>query len=301
MTEKQLPSEKYRLTVIVTTCNRVRLLRRCLHSIFMQPFVREVIVVDDNSSDTTMRYIRILKRSVGKLVYIRNEFNRGACYSRNVGIENANSTYITFVDDDDYLLPDRFGSMLELFKSKSYSFISSGRLADLNYGEIIKASPGQFFGDIFIRNISMLNQIDIGFIAEKRKLLQIGGFDPSLPCFHDWDIVIRLINEFGSGFKINKFSYVVNERSDLTRITNKARQRDGFIAIKVKHGSKIDKKSKIILNWEIKYRTHRINLSDFSFIADCFMTRSLRPVYLFFKKYFNLLFVYFLVLVDKCT
>ena len=41
-----------------------------------------------------------------RIVYIKNEENKGAFYSRNKGALNAKGEYIHFVDIDDYLLND---------------------------------------------------------------------------------------------------------------------------------------------------------------------------------------------------
>ncbi|WP_407245465.1 glycosyltransferase [Klebsiella pneumoniae] len=37
-----------------------------------------------------------------RIKYLRNDINRGACYSRNKAISVASSEYITGCDDDDY-------------------------------------------------------------------------------------------------------------------------------------------------------------------------------------------------------
>lgn len=275
------------LTVVITTHNRVRLLRRCILSVLPQKYVKEIIIIDDNSTDATTRYITKLRKYYTIIHYKKNENNYGACYSRNAGIMEAKSRYITFIDDDDYVLPGRYDEMLALFRDNNYSFISSGRLADINYGSKIVPAPGQIFGEISISELSKNNHIDIGFIAEKNTLEKIGGFDLSLPCFHDWDIILRLIHNCGIGYKIKKFNYMVNERQDSSRITNHQTHKIGFQAIKNKHGEKFDEKSNIFLDCEIRYRSSGLTFSDLKFIFECLVTRSPRPAYLFFKKVFN--------------
>ncbi|MBO2029624.1 glycosyltransferase family 2 protein [Klebsiella pneumoniae] len=77
-------------------------LKRCLNSIKEQTIRDiEIIVVDDNSNDDSFIY-EIWCEKDTRIKYLRNDINRGACYSRNKAISVASSEYITGCDDDDY-------------------------------------------------------------------------------------------------------------------------------------------------------------------------------------------------------
>ncbi|MCM0837881.1 glycosyltransferase [Klebsiella pneumoniae] len=92
------------VTVYITTCNRLELLKRCLNSIKEQTIRDiEIIVVDDNSNDDTALFMKSECEKDTRIKYLRNDINRGACYSRNKAISVASSEYITGCDDDDYL------------------------------------------------------------------------------------------------------------------------------------------------------------------------------------------------------
>ncbi|MCP6324099.1 glycosyltransferase, partial [Klebsiella pneumoniae] len=67
----------------------------------------EIIVVDDFSRDETSQYVKQKCNEDKRIIYVRNEKNMGACYSRNIAIQMAKGKYITGLDDDDYFLPER--------------------------------------------------------------------------------------------------------------------------------------------------------------------------------------------------
>lgn len=89
-----------KFSVVITTYNRLDLLRRAIDSARRQTLPCEVVVVDDCSSDETESYVRSLGDSV---VYHRNQVNQGHAAAVNTGVEKASGDWIKFLDDDDYL------------------------------------------------------------------------------------------------------------------------------------------------------------------------------------------------------
>lgn len=92
------------LSIIIPIYNAERYLKECLESIVrhMMPD-DELILINDGSNDKSLQ---ICRQYVAGNVYIIDNTNHGVSYSRNCGISAATGRYITFVDADDYLLPD---------------------------------------------------------------------------------------------------------------------------------------------------------------------------------------------------
>ncbi|MCO5130285.1 MAG: glycosyltransferase family 2 protein [Xanthobacteraceae bacterium] len=93
------------ITVIIPVFGRPDTLRRALRSLRLQSLLPdEVIVVDDGSPDP----IDVEADIVAALspVVVRHETNRGVAAARNTGIRTASNDWITFLDSDDWLLPD---------------------------------------------------------------------------------------------------------------------------------------------------------------------------------------------------
>lgn len=88
---------KNRFSIIIPNYNKEEYVRETLESIFNQTYKNfEVIVVDDGSTDKS---IEIIKEFDIKLFHTNRKRAGGA---RNVGIDNATSDYIIFLDSDDY-------------------------------------------------------------------------------------------------------------------------------------------------------------------------------------------------------
>jgi glycosyltransferase involved in cell wall biosynthesis len=99
-------SEKHLVSVVIPTYNRGYVLPKAIKSVLNQTYRRiEVIVVDDGSSDDTGKLIEDLKRC--EVFYIRHDSNRGEAAATNTGIRNSRGQFITFLDSDDEMLPEK--------------------------------------------------------------------------------------------------------------------------------------------------------------------------------------------------
>src|SRR5437867_3641156 len=110
------------ISVIVPTHNRVALLQQNVESLLRQDFTdREIIIVNDGSTDGTDRYLSTLETSA-KIVYVRQD-NQGPAAARNAGIKVARGRYVAFTDDD-CVVPARWlARIVAVFESGGYDFV----------------------------------------------------------------------------------------------------------------------------------------------------------------------------------
>lgn len=99
-----------KLSIIVPIYNGEKRIQRCIESILHQTYSNlELILIDDGSSDSSYEIaeaaIRPEKEAGREIVLLRQE-NRGVADTRNYGISLAAGEYVTFIDQDDYILPD---------------------------------------------------------------------------------------------------------------------------------------------------------------------------------------------------
>ena len=94
------------VSVIIPSFNRRKELSHALRSALRQTVrPKEIIVIDDGSSDGTAEFVKRLSESNREINLIVNEENLGSGASRNVGIEEASGEFISFLDSDD-VYPD---------------------------------------------------------------------------------------------------------------------------------------------------------------------------------------------------
>lgn len=94
-------------------------MERAVDSALQHPEVREVLLVEDGSQDSSLADCERLTSTHDKVLLFRHPdgANKGAGASRNLGIERAKGPYLSFLDADDYFLPNRFDKEKEVWKS----------------------------------------------------------------------------------------------------------------------------------------------------------------------------------------
>ena len=94
-------------TFIISAYNSQRTISCTINSILCQTCSNyKIILVNDGSTDNTPQICeRYQKKYPGKIKYISQE-NKGLGGARNIGMRLAESEYISFLDSDDWLMPE---------------------------------------------------------------------------------------------------------------------------------------------------------------------------------------------------
>jgi dolichol-phosphate hexosyltransferase len=112
-----------RITVVITCLNEEEGVRRVLND--LPPFVDEVIVVDNGSTDRTAT----VARQLGAIVI--NELNRGYGRAYKTGFSRATGDIIVTLDGDHSYPADALSYLLEAFMHCRVGFLSGSRLPPL--------------------------------------------------------------------------------------------------------------------------------------------------------------------------
>ena len=96
-----------KVSFLIATYNRINFLIDCIDSILSQSYKNlEVIVLDDCSTDSTEKVIK--EKCGDRVIYHKNDFNRGVAFTRNKALTYASGEYIGLLDSDDILLTPSF-------------------------------------------------------------------------------------------------------------------------------------------------------------------------------------------------
>jgi glycosyltransferase involved in cell wall biosynthesis len=224
------------VSAIITTHNRASLLPRALDSVLNQtyPYI-EIIVIDDGSTDNTQNVIKSYVNKYPAIISILNEQSMGACYGRNMGFKRASGKFVTGLDDDDEWLPQRIERFVEEYRP-SMSMIGAGSNVVLEMGEVefMPHTPGQLsvinLDDMLYKNV-FGNQAFI----ERERMLELNGFDESLPSAQDYDMWLRVIEKFGSAVNIQEALQNIFVDHNCNRITLSTGKFSGYFLCYRKH------------------------------------------------------------------
>jgi glycosyltransferase involved in cell wall biosynthesis len=96
------------VSVIMPVYNCAKTLSLAVQSLLRQSWVRlEILIVDDGSTDRTLRLARLWARWDPRVRVIALDLNCGAYVARNRGFAEAEGEFVTVLDGDDWAHPER--------------------------------------------------------------------------------------------------------------------------------------------------------------------------------------------------
>ena len=154
-------------------------------------------MVDDASTDNTAEAVAEFNDERIKL--LRHDTNKGGSAARNTGILASECDYIALLDDDDEWLPEKLSRQMEVLLSSPpqvgcvYSGCVDVTTTGKTIGEYIPTKRGDLSKDLVAENC-------VGgassALLKRECVKKVGLFDESLPCSQDYDLWIRISNEF---------------------------------------------------------------------------------------------------------
>ena len=183
------------VSVIIPVYNRSDQLKRAIKSVINQSHQDFEIIVIDDCSDTAKYNIKeiVSEYKDDRIIYIRNEINRGVSYSRNIGIVKSKFDYIAFLDSDDEWLPKKLENQLSFFNHSDLNVVHTEEIwirdgKKVNQKKIHKKTGG----DIFIPSLSLC-LISPSSVMLKKQIFDIYGlFDEALIVCEDYDMWLRI-------------------------------------------------------------------------------------------------------------
>lgn len=179
------------ISVVIPAFNRASVIERAINSALNQTIaVREIIIVDDGSTDQTVAVVQKLAAYNPLIILEQNPENRGAPFSRNRGAQLASGELIAFLDSDDRWLEDKLEKQLELISTKktcavftNFVFMRGSQRRSGKVKEKVNLS------DLFGRNILGGTS---SVLVKKSAFEKVGGFTLELPSCQDWDLWLKL-------------------------------------------------------------------------------------------------------------
>lgn len=191
-----------RISVVIPCFNAARWIASTLRSVFEQDWPAfEVLVVDDGSSDGSVDLIRAQFPAVRVL----EQRNAGAAAARNTGIEAARGDWIAFVDADDWWLPSKLRSQMDLLADQPEAQMACSSWQAWNSDDAEPApelleqiqrtsatglgnpASGWIYPELLLGCCVWTSTV----IARTALLRTLGGFDTNLKVGEDYDLWLR--------------------------------------------------------------------------------------------------------------
>ena len=183
-----------KISVIIATHNRPKLLKRALESLLQQKYqFHQIIVVADVNDPETYQVASASMRSED--LFIQRLGRPGPAESRNAGMKFVSGDYFMFLDDDDTFRPD----FLDVIKDSSDIVNNNNVLLYTNFEVVNEKMVGN---NLFVENVDGIdiegydplmvyvkNFIPNNCLIFPGMLIPEITFDP-LISYEDWDFIL---------------------------------------------------------------------------------------------------------------
>lgn len=100
-------------------------IEKCISSLLMQDIEKEIILINDGSTDRTLEISKKYAERYKEIIIISHE-NKGQSIARNEGIKIANGEYIFFCDADDYIDDNSLPQLYEICSFNNLDILRTG-------------------------------------------------------------------------------------------------------------------------------------------------------------------------------
>ena len=170
------------LSFVILTYNSSKYIHNLLNSFFVKFGSQlkngeyEIIVVDNNSTDTTVEIIE--KNFDNKVNLFKNTENSGFAKGINIGSKIAKGSYLLFVNPDAEVIDGEVSALLSVFNMHEKAGVVGGRI--LNWQEKDELSAGKFYTPInmFLLSLGLEEVLHVRFSPKKIQKVDFvsGGF-----------------------------------------------------------------------------------------------------------------------------
>jgi len=184
------------VSVILSTFNREKYVKKAINSVLNQTYKNiEIIIVDDCSSDGTLKIVSEYCNKDSRIIILKNEINFGIPKSWNKGITAAKGKYIARLDDDDFWTdPKKLEKQVEfLNNNRDYILTGGGAIwIDKNGKEIFRYLLPENDKDIKKYILSDNCFVHSTVVFRKRDWEKIGGYNEKFGQDCDWALWLEL-------------------------------------------------------------------------------------------------------------
>ena len=116
------------LSVVITAYNLDKYIEKCIDSLILQDYkYMEIVIVDDGSTDNTSEICDKYEKKYNNIRVV-HKCNEGVVKALATGIDYSEGLYITFVDGDDWVQDNCYGSLMKILLDNDLDIITYGAI-----------------------------------------------------------------------------------------------------------------------------------------------------------------------------
>jgi hypothetical protein len=180
------------VSILICTHNRKNLVLQAIASALAQSWPREVLVIDDGSTDGTATRLA----GMPGIRFFRQARNGGKSRALNRGLEEAKGSAVLVLDDDDLLLPGALQVMAgglfanpDLVAVYSDTIFFDGKTGQVRRVFACSRAPGTMARRVVVKQIPGTTGATLVRMSAQR---EVGSYEPSLIRGEDMDMFLRL-------------------------------------------------------------------------------------------------------------
>lgn len=187
------------VSVITPSYNQASFVRETIESVLKQDYPNiEHIIIDGGSTDGTIAVLQSFAHLGDRLRYV-SEPDGGQSHAINKGLNMAKGQIIGWLNSDDTYLPGAIRTAVEMFRDRPYYAVVYGKANYIN-------ESSQVTGSFNVQPFDKERLFETCIICQPAAFIRrdvfvrMGGVDESLKFCMDYDLWIRISNEYPLGY-----------------------------------------------------------------------------------------------------
>ncbi|MFC1625524.1 glycosyltransferase family 2 protein [Patescibacteria group bacterium] len=182
------------VSIIIPTYNEGRNLVDCVESLGNQTYSDfEIIVVDDGSTDETLKVLENLKKTIPNFKYFKQK-HKGAGEARNLGVKHAKCMILAFVDADMTFDKDFIKNLVKPIKEGKVKGTFSRKEYVANWDNVWAKcwNINQGWQERMRHPANYPNKQKVFRAILRSEFEKVDGFDPGYGYVDDWSLSDKL-------------------------------------------------------------------------------------------------------------
>ncbi|GGD05783.1 glycosyltransferase family 2 protein [Hyunsoonleella pacifica] len=235
------------VSILTPFKNTERFLSECLNSILEQTYTNwELLIIDDHSTDNSYDLVEKFAKNDSRIQLLKNNGN-GIIDALQMGFKYSSGTFVTRMDSDDIMLPNKLEVLAKNLINHGKSHIAVGLVKYFNANGV---GPGYKDYEIWLNNLTKSgnNYSEIYkecvipspcWMAHRYDLEACNAFNPNVYP-EDYDLTFRFYKHHYKCIPCNDVIHKWRDYSTRTSRTHIHYAQNHFTTLKVEHFLDID-------------------------------------------------------------